>query len=217
MLAPKYFHNHMEISPMPNGESARFSIPFSNDGGPLLALPRELLPYWRGIHRDADGNGADVESESFAGTDYDRACATGEMIAVITIGPGAGIVLGADDLAHGVRWARVPPRGTNMLVVPVYSAADYRDVLPHQLRTIGDSGWRLVYPSFHVSSGDMLLMHAADCGSEIIERESGEYATGGEAIPWRIGTGTYALDERTIELQSPIGESLLILGRFRPI
>ncbi len=202
---------------MPNGESARFSIPFSNDGGPLLALPRELLPYWHGIHRSAHSNAADTESESFAGTDYDRACATNAMIAVITIGPGTGIVLGADDLAHGVRWARVPPRETTILVIPVYSAADYRDVLAHQLRTIDDRGWRLVYPSFHVSSGDMLLMHAADCGSEIIERESGEYATGGEAIPWRTGAGTYALDERTIELQSSMGKSLLIICRFRPI
>jgi hypothetical protein len=34
---------------------AEFSIYFANDGGPLLVLPVELLPYWEGCNPPSDG------------------------------------------------------------------------------------------------------------------------------------------------------------------
>src|SRR5687767_149537 len=89
-----------------------FSPWFANDGGPLIILPRELLGYWEGS--DPPSNGRVIETtadgclEEFAGTDYARACAAGGWISIIPVGPGHGIVLGAEEDFHGVHWLRLP-------------------------------------------------------------------------------------------------------------
>src|SRR3954447_25257107 len=98
----------------PPGQSpaGEFSIWFANDGGPLLVLPVELLPYWEGADEPADGHiiqtPLDDQLGELAGTDYARACASGSVIAMIAVGPGHGIVLGAGGTeAYGVQWLRL--------------------------------------------------------------------------------------------------------------
>src|SRR5689334_18390134 len=82
-------------------DSAEFSVPFANDGGPLIILSRELLPVWEGSDRPADGRTITTEADKglgeFGGTDYARACAAGGWVSTIPVGAGHGIVLGAEE------------------------------------------------------------------------------------------------------------------------
>src|SRR4051794_35201939 len=92
-------------------DSAEFSVRFANDGGPLIILPRELLPSWEGADKPSGRRVITTKADEwlgeFAGTDYARACAAGGWVSTIPVGAGHGIVLGAEDDFQSVRWLRL--------------------------------------------------------------------------------------------------------------
>jgi hypothetical protein len=199
---------------------AEFSIYFANDGGPLLVLPVELMPYWEGGDEPADGHTIqtpiDDELGQFAGTDYARACAAGGMLAVILIGDGTGIVIGAGDEANGVQWLRLSSQPGILLTIPMWGEESADALLIEELQRSPDDDWNLVFPSFLTASGGLVLMHAANSGQNVHMVTEEPYATVLDGIPCQIEPGTYAVEEREIVLPTQPGESRFVVCRFRP-
>ena len=200
-------------------QQPQFSMWFANDGGPLIILPRELLEYWEGSDRPSAGRiietTVDEFLDEFAGTDYARACAAGGLVSVIPVGPGHGIVLGAEDHAYGVQWLRLPEAAGIMVVIPTYSEEDTDQLLVDELRRTPEDGWHLIFPSLRTTTGDLLLLHAANNGQKVTEPQGDRYAVGGETISCRIEPGTYAVDERTLLLRTIPDDSEFVVCRFR--
>ena len=78
-------------------------------GGPLIAVPETVLPFWAG----ADGD----ETAS----DYDRACEVDAAVGLLPVGDGAALVLGDEPAstaylpAHSafVRWCAADSEGSS--------------------------------------------------------------------------------------------------------
>lgn len=204
-----------------DADSAEFSIRFANDGGPLIVLPRELLPFWEGADKRSGGRVIAAEADEglgeFAGTDYARACAAGGWVSTIAVGDGHGLILGADEDFQGVRWLRLAEFPGIMLILPIYAEEDTQQVLVMALRRTLDEGWREVFPAFQVASGELVLLHAANTGEEVREARDKECATIGDAIPWQIEPGLYTVDERLIVLPTLPNSSPLVICRLRPV
>ncbi|MET8029793.1 Imm21 family immunity protein [Streptomyces avermitilis] len=88
-------------------------------GGPLIAIPEVVLPFWAG----ADGDELS--------TDYDRACDVDASIGLVPVGDTRALVLGDDPLSttflpeHGtfVRWCAADSEGELLAAVPAALAA----------------------------------------------------------------------------------------------
>jgi hypothetical protein len=201
---------------MPGLDALYFSIPFVNDGGPLLVLPRELLHEWRGIEQRDGTVSASMERDlgEFSGTDYARACAAGGWISVIPVGAGHAVVLGADWLAHDVQWVHIPSIRGDMLIMPEDTVERFESTLVDWLRRADDSAWRQVFDAIRVDSGELVLMHSTNSGAEIMERRTGSYASAGEGIPHHVGIGIYSVQDLTLVLP---GLCQFVICRFRPV
>ncbi|MFI6661004.1 immunity 21 family protein [Streptomyces sp. NPDC050523] len=88
-------------------------------GGPLIAVPETVLPFWAG----ADGE----ENAS----DYDRACEVDGFVGLLPVGDSAALVLGDEPAStaflpeHGtfVRWRAANSEGELLAGVPAALAA----------------------------------------------------------------------------------------------
>lgn len=88
-------------------------------GGPLIAVPEEVLPFWSG----ADGD--DLSS------DYDRACDVEGLVGLVPVGDSRALVLGDEPAStsylpeHGVfvRWSAAESEDELLAVVPAALAA----------------------------------------------------------------------------------------------
>ncbi|CAL9599208.1 immunity 21 family protein [Streptomyces sp. enrichment culture] len=93
-------------------------------GGPLVAVPEAVLPFWTG----ADGEEA--------ASDYDRACEVDGPVGLLPVGDGAALVLGDEPAAtaylpeHGVlvRWIAADTEAELLARVP--AALDTADWEP---------------------------------------------------------------------------------------
>ncbi len=172
-------------------QRAQWSIPFANDGGPLIVLPRELLGDWQGTL----GESLD---ESFPfGPDDTRACEAPYPAGLLKVGTGFGLVIGAQDHIVTAHWLRLPEQQGCVLVC--WSYADdgaprkiYRQLQNHQLT------WCQFRQKAQIASGNLVLFHAASPGNQIREldpfREINEYAVIGDALPIRLEPGEYAME-----------------------
>jgi hypothetical protein len=165
-----------------------WSIPFANDGGPLIVLPRELLRFWKG------GEGPPVSEEFPFGAYYARACAAPYPAALVEVGPGVGLVLGSEDIVFPAHWLRVPELDL-MLVGWEYGDEDAEAMLVECLLAENLAWSRLPQP-MRVAHGDLLLLHAGSRGGEVRELETmgNRYAVIGDAIPIHLEPGEYAIE-----------------------
>jgi hypothetical protein len=167
----------------------QWSIPFANDGGPLIVLPRELLDYWHG----SEGEPA---RENFPfGPDYARACEATYPADLIKVGPGFGLVVGAQDHVHPCNWLWLPESGGVALVGWSYAEDGSKAQIVELLRA-ESSEWQPLSRKVGLSNGDLVLFHAACNGEEVQELETfGEdYAVIGDGIPFRLRPGGYILE-----------------------
>ena len=184
-----------------------------NDGGPLLVLPREVLPFWEGSEPPSGNRAVEVRSRwgYKIATDYDRACDVQEWIAAIDVGPGRGIVLGGDQT--NAAWLR-PPQSDAFLIVRLIYANDTSEA-----KILGlyegrrDEDWVRLGSTLDAEHGELLLFHAASVGLEVEEKlgSSGEVIVIGDAIPYHAGSGSYTVD--TCEVVLP-EEGHYIFHRF---
>lgn len=197
-----------------------FSTWFANDGGPLIVLPRELLAYWDGTDPPSDGRIIIPRNSGFdfAGTDYGRACdAEAEGWAtVLAVGPGFGVVVGAQDDAQGVFWLRFAETPGAILIIPIAAEEDSDRLLVDEIRQLSDEDWLMVCAPLRVESNELVLLHAANSGPEVVDWQSGPWAAIGQSIPCHVDPGTYLVEERTITVPTQPDESTFVLCRFKP-
>ncbi|MGW2489967.1 immunity 21 family protein [Streptomyces sp. NPDC001606] len=132
-------------------------------GGPLIAVPEAVLPFWAG----ADSEDLD--------TDYDRACEVAGFAGLLPVGDSAALVLGDEPAATSY----LPEHGTLVR----WSAANSEDELlagvPAALRT---AAWEAEL-RWHVP-GPVLLFDSAWPGAE---------APGTEHLRIPLTAGSYAV------------------------
>ena len=168
---------------------ASWSLPFANDGGPLIVLPRELLGSWRGI------DGEPVREDFRFGPDYTRACDAAHPAALLEIGAGYGLVIGAQDHVCEAQWLRVPGEPWAALVGWDY-ADDGSDARVVELLRSDGLRWHRFRRRMKLAHGDLLLFHAGTPGDEVRERATSSDGPVciGDALPLRLGSGEYALE-----------------------
>ncbi|MEV0173818.1 immunity 21 family protein [Streptomyces sp. NPDC050803] len=110
-------------------------------GGPLIAVPETVLPFWAG----ADGD----ETAS----DYDRACEVDGHVGLLPVGDSTALVLGDEPAStaylpdHGtfVRWCAADSEAALLASVPAaLAAADWADEVHWTVRgpvLLFDSAW----------------------------------------------------------------------------
>ncbi|WP_282700087.1 immunity 21 family protein [Streptomyces sp. CC219B] len=110
-------------------------------GGPLIAVPEAVLPFWAG----ADGD----ETVS----DYDRACEVDASVGLLPVGDATALVLGDEPAStaylpeHGtfVRWCAADSEDALLASVPAaLAAADWEDEVHWHVRgpvLLFDSAW----------------------------------------------------------------------------
>ncbi|MGQ4416936.1 immunity 21 family protein [Streptomyces sp. SAS_269] len=91
-------------------------------GGPLIAVPETVLPFWAG-----------ADSEEFA-TDYDRACEVDGYAGLLPVGDSAALVLGDEPAAT----AYLPDRG---VFVRWSAAHSERELLAHVPAALDTAVW----------------------------------------------------------------------------
>ncbi|MGV9846204.1 immunity 21 family protein [Streptomyces fungicidicus] len=114
-------------------------------GGPLVAVPEKVLPFWTG----ADGE----ETAS----DYDRACEVDGLVGLLPVGDSTALVLGDEPAAT----AFLPEHGTLVRWIAGDAEADLLASVPAALDTAQwqpEVYWRV--------SGTALLFDAAWPGSD---------------------------------------------------
>lgn len=195
---------------METGEA--WSIPFLNDGGPLLVLPRELLSHWNGI------NGTPVSHDFPFGADYARACEAAYPAELIRVGPGVGLALGAQDIIYPAHWLRLPEEPGALLVGWAYGDDESNSSLVKYLRTESPA-WSRLPLRMSLIDGGMILFHAGTAGEDVAEAAgSGEgQAVIGDGIPIRLGAGDYAID--VLEVGGVLGRDLMgcLVCRWAPL
>ena len=186
---------------------------FVNDGGPLLVLPREALPFWEGSEPPS---GERVVEAKFRwgydiATDYDRACDVEEWVAPIDVGPSRGIVLGGEET--NAAWLNPPQAEAFLIVRLIYADDDSEAKIPGLYEGQRDEDWVRMGAILEAEHGDLVLFHAASAGLEVEEKpgSSDRIIVIGDAIPFPAGSGSYTVD--TCEVVLP-EEAHYIFHRF---
>jgi hypothetical protein len=201
-----------------------WSISFANDGGPLIVLPRELLGDWHGAADKPDdfSFSDDDDAELTFKDDYERACDTAYPAALVKVGSGVGLVIGAQEHAYPVQWLKLPEERGIYLVGWHYGRRDSSPRLVEHLRASKPS-WRRFRRRVRLISGDLILLHAASSGTEVCEYDPHGKGRGerfvciGDAIPTRLDKGRYTIESTAIggELgRDPFG---CVVCRWKPV
>lgn len=173
---------------------------FLSDGGPLIVLPRELLGSWMG----AEG---EPSSQDFPfGPDYARACRSNDAASLLEVGAGIGLLLGDETFFYPIQWVDLrEERGVALVGWCCCNDQDEERVEVEGLLR-GESGWECLERRFHLASGELVLLHAANVGTEVDELDAfGElHAMIADALPVRLKPGTYKLE--VMEAGGPFDE-----------
>jgi hypothetical protein len=176
-------------------KGARFA---ESEGGPLLLVPGEALPSWRGIETD----------------DYDRACACSEGgdPGSIQIGAIEAVVLATPDPAA------LLPVGDQVLIVRMEGADKPVDAIAAALATAADEArWRPTPIAVQIGASAVLyVIDSAEDGAALARRKR----LPGSAARVELAAGAYRL-ESAGELRGVardrgrVGEVMLTLHRLR--
>ncbi|MEU5520054.1 immunity 21 family protein [Streptomyces sp. NPDC093250] len=138
-------------------------------GGPLIAVPETVLPFWTG----ADGE----ETAS----DYDRACEVDGLVGLLPVGDAAALVLGDEPAAT----AFLPDHSTLVRWVAGDSEAELLASVPaalHTARWQTEVRWKV--------PGTVLLFDAAWPGS---------HSTGTDHARLTLAPGSYAVRAAAVQ------------------
>lgn len=168
-------------------------------GGYLLVLPYEALPYW-------DGKGPIYEDlcELSAGPiDY------------LQIGSGFGVfVAGPEgDIVHEAWWLRDGPSGPLVLAAWNEWGEEDRDVWLKAQLGREDLKWARHSEPLAVESGVLVLLHAEGAAIEARLAAADRTAVCGECVPAGVAAGRYVVEMAEIQ-ELPEGSNCVELCRF---
>lgn len=199
------------------------SLPFVNDGGPLIVLPHEIAHYWEGGDPPRDGRivQAVFRWNGDVATDYDRACDVEELAQIIDVGPGWGLVLG-DEVPH-VMWMEPPGKDDFFIVNGLYANDDSDEEVQEVYQGIAENGWKKVGSGLPVEDGRLILMHAASSLTDTdlklysvqdsaLQTSSSDFVIIGCALVYAAKPGRYEIDVCEVEIED---EAHYIFLRFR--
>lgn len=176
-----------------------WSQTFANDGGPLIALPHELVGYWPGTRND-----------------YDRACDARCPFDFFPTGPGLVVVMTSPDtMIYEANWLRLAGHPGITLVGWDSGAEDERDWLLAHL-ACPRVGWHRHRPQVTVASGVLLLQHAAGSAADVRFAPGDKAACIGQVVPVGIKPGRYALETVAIDEASGEDRYCCVLCRWVP-
>jgi hypothetical protein len=170
-----------------------------------------LLTSWSG------SEGEPASPDLPCGSDYARACQADHPAALLPVGSGFGLVLGAQEHLYPIHWIDLPAKEGVALVGWMYGDDDANSEVAALLEQDGP-GWRCLPPRIHILGGELLLLHAADIGTDVDELETFGELQGmiTDAIPIRLKPGAYRLE--IMEVGGTLGEDSLgcVLCRWLP-
>ena len=176
-----------------------WSQTFVNDGGPLIALPHELVGHWPGTRND-----------------YDRACDARSPFDFFSAGPGlVVIVTSPDTMIYEANWLRLQGQPGITLVGWDTGAEDEREWLLGRLARPGVS-WHRHRSRMTISGGVLLLQHAAGSAMDVRLAPAEENACIGQVVPVGIEPGRYALESATVDEESGQQRYCFVLCRWVP-
>lgn len=183
--------------------TSRWSIRFQNHGGPLLALPRELLDYWNGSHGESTSGVVPF------GPDYTRACEAAPPACLVEVGPGFGLVIGNGEQIDSAAWLELADSDEINLVGWSFSVeTSERKTADFLLRA--QLSWQRLPQRVHLASGELLLFHPATAGREVqvLDPIGAGPAVTPSAVPSRTAPGSYFLEVAVVgdEIGEVVGE-----------
>ncbi len=137
------------------------------DGGPLLLLPEKHLAAWEGAAQPSDGRIVEASSRYSPGslaTDYDRACNVEELLGLIDVAEGQGVVFGDEPLS--TTWLNSAKEDGGMFVRWVY-AENEADIIQFS-KNIPDSVFIDASVSISVENSYLILFAACEASNDII-------------------------------------------------
>lgn len=175
-----------------HNDNSGYSAWIQSNGGPLLLLNRQLLPWWNGVRSSAN------PTESYAydphsDCDYNRACAVGGYLGLIEVGGGTGLVLG-DEPDMTTWWPPSSNGETDGMLVRWGCADSETDVL-QALASVPRKVWEPTEITFKVGVEPLCLFDSAYAGDDVKEDKS--LLINLQPGSYSISIGHYRLDERT--------------------
>jgi hypothetical protein len=178
---------------------AWWSQTFANDGGPLIALPHELVGHWPGTR-----------------SDYDRCCDARRPFDFFPAGPGLVVVADSTDtMLYEANWLRVDGQPGIMLVGWESGAADERDWLLSKLAEPGVA-WHRHRLRMEVASGVLLLLHAAGPAAEVRLAPPDQAASIGQVVPVGVAPGRYGLESLALDEEAGGERYCCVVCRWVP-
>jgi hypothetical protein len=176
-----------------------WSQTFANDGGPLIALPHELVGHWSGTQLD-----------------YDRACDAGSPVELFSVGPGLMVVMTSPDtMIYEANWLRLKGLPGITLVGWDTWSGDRRKWLLARLVRRG-LGWRRHPRKMTIASGVLVLQHAAGQAADVRFAPAEECACIGQVVPAGIEPGRYAMSSVVIDETRGQVRYCCVLCRWEP-
>jgi hypothetical protein len=194
---------------------------FDHEGGPLILLPRETLPFWEGS--DPPSGGRVVEAVSRwdnqkEATDYDRAGDVMAWAEVLTVGENSwGMVLPED--AGGIALLTLEENLNTFAIIQSHlfdtdTLLGYRSAFAEAVQD--SENWTTLHDNLLILEGDLLLMHTASRGDEIREVAWNRAAQIGNGQVLRAPVGSYSLDQYLVS-ESDENAAGPIFTRFQRI
>jgi hypothetical protein len=215
----------MNVKPLgdadpPSMDAPLFSIRYANDACPLVILPEELLEYWEGSGPLGDPG----VIPDFAGTDYERATAAHYLVDVLPVGPGQGLVLGAQTDVCNLRWMLLPNEPGPFVLIPMDCEEEAELHVPGVLAATPDLEWKPVSDSFSITSDRLAMFTSVSPGQELITchpyykpgLDDSQFVATLDCIYCPVQPGRYTVEYAELPLDATGPEPGIVVCRFQP-
>ena len=160
-------------------------------GGPLILLDQRWLKEWQGHDREQYERGEE--------TDYDRACAVADILGILPVGGGHGLIF--NDEPMSTTWWRSETTDHVILIRWVYAETD--TAVTAAMKEPLAVTWTASGIIFTATTAQIILFDSAYAGEKIEE-----------SLPIPLAAGSYTVETAECE---PDAKTALVLHRFLPV